>query len=124
MDTCTIIYFTGLTSIILKFFVFCLFQVEDDIDQFTVNYRGTTNPVLVIKGPLYTADATYIRIGKRAFSGGSKIQKGFFTLIQTHYFFNLKFEPTFVNFYAFFMSNVFKTTKPSTTVEGFMLQLK
>lgn len=41
-----------------------------------------------------------------------------------HYYFNIKFDPSLANFYAFFTSIVFKATKPSTTVNGFLLQLK
>ncbi|KXJ77608.1 hypothetical protein RP20_CCG006869, partial [Aedes albopictus] len=97
---------------------------EDDIDQFAAGYRATDSPVLIIKGPMYSAGETYIRIGKRVFTSGSEIQNGFFTMIKAHYFFNLKFEPSLSNFYSFFLSEVFHVAKPSTTVNGFMLQLK
>lgn len=100
------------------------FQPEDNVEHFAATYRATDNPVLVVRGPLYCVGETYIRVGKRIFSGGSELQNAFFIMIKTHYFFNLKFEQSLANFFSFFTSAVLNVSKPSTTTNGFLLQLR
>ncbi|XP_062550816.1 uncharacterized protein LOC134215705 isoform X1 [Armigeres subalbatus] len=97
---------------------------EDNVEHFAATYRATDNPVLVVRGPLYCVGETYIRVGKRIFSGGSELQNAFFIMIKTHYFFNLKFEQSLANFFSFFTSAVLNVSKPSTTTNGFLLQLR
>ncbi|XP_055537859.1 uncharacterized protein LOC129725736 [Wyeomyia smithii] len=96
---------------------------EDDIHKYVADYRNMKNPVMIIKAQLYAEGDSYIRIGKRAFSIGYEIEEAFNTLIKTHYFFNLKFEPSHANFFSFFTGTVFNVTKSSTTVADFILQL-
>ncbi|XP_062559100.1 uncharacterized protein LOC134223889 [Armigeres subalbatus] len=40
---------------------------EDDVEQYTLGYRSSTNPVLIIKAQLYCEGVCFIRIGKRFF---------------------------------------------------------
>ncbi|XP_062709201.1 uncharacterized protein LOC109407266 [Aedes albopictus] len=79
---------------------------EDDVQQFAASYAKTRLPVLVIKGPQYedTEEAeAYVCLNKRAFAAGTDVRRAFLLLIQTFYFFNLKFEASLSNFYNVFV---------------------
>ncbi|XP_055533714.1 uncharacterized protein LOC129723490 isoform X5 [Wyeomyia smithii] len=97
---------------------------EEDVEQYAERYKATKNPVLIVKAPIYSSGEGYVRIGKNVFYAGSELPITFFTLIKSHYYFNTKFEPSLSNFYFFFTSTVLKITKPTTTTNSFLLQLK
>lgn len=106
--------------------IFIFLQHEDDVQQFAASYAKTRFPVLVIKGPQYedTEEAeVYICLNKRAFAAGTDVRRAFLLLIQTFYFFNLKFEASLSNFYNVFVGGVLNIDKMSTTVDDFFFKL-
>lgn len=91
--------------------------------MFAASHAKTKVPVLVIKGPQYEEEEAYICLNKRAFAAGTEIRRAFLLLIQTFYFFNLKFEALLANFYNVFVGGVMHIDKMSTTVDDFFFKL-
>ncbi|XP_058817123.1 uncharacterized protein LOC131680425 [Topomyia yanbarensis] len=96
---------------------------EDEIVQCAAAYKGSKLPVLFIKAQLYCEGECYICIGKRAFSVGDDIVRGFFILIMSYYYFNIQFDPSLVHFFTFFAGKVFNIGKMSTTNNDFLIKL-